>query len=119
MTIQTPTHALPKMATESSRTAQTKVTIPITTSKKPASAKREHTVWHLFSRRPKATAFFSAFASGSPSWTDSPTHGTTALKSNNGTRRRSMLSMGGWSRSDENTVESVENKGATGEDRKV
>ena len=74
----------------------------------------EHTLWHLFSSRTKAAAFFSASTTGSTSLM----HGNIALKSNNLTRRMSMLSKGGCSRSDENIVESVEKNGTTEEDGK-
>jgi|SRR3979490_974511 len=81
------------------------------TSRKPARAKIEQTLWHLFSRRTKAFAFFSASALGSPSSIGLGTHGTIAPKLNNDTRLRSILSKGGSSKSDVIVVVSVEKKG--------
>jgi hypothetical protein len=81
------------------------------TSRKPARAKIEQTLWHLFSRRTKDFAFFSASALGSPSLIGLGTHGTIVLRLNNVTRLRSILSKGGSSKSDVNEVVSVEKKG--------
>ena len=83
---------LPKIATDSSNTFQRHATTPITTSAKPTSMKHEHTPWQLFKRRPKATAFSwtSALWSSSASPVGVSTHGTTALRLNNDTRRMPM-----------------------------
>src|SRR5258708_20759159 len=79
------------------------------TSTKPERAKMVHTVWHLFSRRIKAVAFFSSSGVRVPSGV--APHDNSAVKSNNDTRLRSMLSKGGSSRRDVNVLESVENNG--------
>ena len=83
--------------------------MPVMTSTKPERAKMVHTLWHLFSRRIKAFAFFSSSALGLPSGVATHDHGP--LKSKNDTRLRSILSKGGSSRRDVNVLEIVENNG--------
>jgi len=68
-------------------------------------------VWHLFNRRTKAFAFFSASALGSPSSIGLATHGTIVPKLRNDTRLRSILSKGGSSKIDVNELVIVEKKG--------
>lgn len=107
--MQTPTHALPNIATDCSSTAQRYAPIPVMTNRKPEMAKIVHTLWHLFNRRIKAFAFFSSSALGLPSGL--AMHENSPLESNNETRLRSILSKGGSSRRVVNEFESVENNG--------
>ena len=94
--MQTPTHALPNIATECSSTAQRYTQIPVMTSIKPERAKMVHTVWHLLSRRINAFAFFSSSAIGLP--LGMAMHDNSPLEPNNDTRLQSILSKGGSSR---------------------
>ena len=76
---------------------------------KPERAKMVHTLWHLFSRRIKAFAFFSSSDVRLPSGL--AVHDNSPQGSNSDTRLRSILSKGGSSRRDVNVLESVENNG--------